>query len=102
MAIKSIELALADLKWFSVQPTMGSPVARKNKLLSHLNYWCRRRSDGTYDIFGGSHHGPYLAGISASDMKLSFRAYRPKGVLRVGTEEEQKKLNSELDWYLSR
>ncbi len=102
MAIKSVELALADLKWFSVQPTMGSPVARKYKLMSHLNYWCRRRAEGTYDIFGGTHQGPYLSSISDADMKASFRAYRPKGILRVGTDEEQKKLNSELDRYSSR
>lgn len=94
-----VTAALADGQWFYVKVKPGS-FASKYRIASHIYYWCRRRSDRTYDIFNGSCHGPYINSVSEAQMKESVIAIRDnRGALRVATPAETLDVNDKLEWY---
>jgi hypothetical protein len=97
----ALEVAAAT-DWFYVQPVRGSNFARKHPLAYTVYYWCRRRDNGTYDLFSGSDHGPYITGVSEAEMKEGVKAIRQNGRLWVIKPDEKQKLEEKLQWFLTR
>jgi len=93
--------AVADGAWFKVYVKKG-PLATRYRLHQHFTYWCRRRADKTYDVFIGTHYGPYVYGLTEAQVKESLVSFRVNGRVSVATPGQQREIDQALDWYLSK